>query len=301
MLLETEFTPDSDLEEFAGTFADLPGLPRGESVLFGQSEDGNSEIIRLQEQNLPESYTLATDSRQLLGTDEAETLLGLAEDNIIDAGGGDDKILGGEGFDLIVAGVGNDTVQGGDNKDNIFGDEGNDVIAGNTGSDNLFGDDGRDTLNGGKGDDYLVGGQDNDTLYGKAGNDTLTGAGITGLLSGATEELTGLQNIDTLTGDAGNDMFILGNATHPFYDDGDATTTGETDLAIVTDLEVSEDSLQLFGKAEDYYLDLFATDTGTINADLLYDSGAAARRELIATLENVPDNLTLNDITITFV
>ena len=59
----------------------------------------------------------------------------------------------------------------------------------------------------------------------------------------------------------------------------------ETDLAIVTDFEVSEDSLQLFGKTENYSLDLFATDTGTINGELLYDSGATARRELIATLE----------------
>ena len=299
--LETEFTPYSDLEEFAGTFADLPGLPRGESVLFGQSEDGNSEIIRLQEQNLPKSYTLATDSRQLLGTDEAETMLGLAEDNIIVAGGGNDKIFGGEGFDLVVAGVGNDTVLGGSGRDNIFGDRGNDVLRGNTDNDNLFGDNGRDTLYGGRGDDYLVGGRGNDILNGKAGNDTLTGAGITDLLLEATEEDTGSQSIDTLTGGAGNNLFVLGNATHPFYDDGDATTTGETDLATITDFEVSEDSLQLFGEAKDYSLDLFATDTGTINADLLYDSGATARRELIATLENVPDNLTLDDITITFV
>ena len=55
--LETEFTPDSDLEEFTGTFADLPGLPRGESVLFGQSKDGNSEIIQLQEK-IFQSHTL---------------------------------------------------------------------------------------------------------------------------------------------------------------------------------------------------------------------------------------------------
>ena len=299
--LETEFTPDSSFEEFTGTFADLPGLPRGESVLFGQSEDGNSEIIQLQEQNIPESYTLATASRQLLGTDEAETILGLAEDNIIDSGGGDDQIFGDEGSDLIIAGVGNDTVRGGNSKDNLFGDHGSDVLEGNANNDNLFGDDGSDLLDGGEGDDYLVGGRDNDTLNGKEGNDTLTGAGITGLISGATEEVAGLQNIDILTGGAGNDMFVLGNATQPFYDDGDANTTGETDLATVTDFEVGEDSLQLFGKAEDYSLNLFTTDTATINAELLYDSDADGQGELIANLENVPDNLALDDIAISFV
>ena len=71
-------------------------------------------------------------------------------------GGGDDKIVGGEGNDLIYGGGGNDNLQG------------------NMGNDQLFGGTGLDVLYGQAGDDFLQGGYDNhsDILSGGSGKDT---------------------------------------------------------------------------------------------------------------------------------
>ncbi|HSI34117.1 MAG TPA: hypothetical protein VK986_11060, partial [Tepidisphaeraceae bacterium] len=62
----------------------------------------------------------------------------------VDAGAGNDFVLGGAADDTLVGGVGHDT---------------------------LFGGNGQDRLEGGDGGDYLNGGPGGDTIFGGAGND----------------------------------------------------------------------------------------------------------------------------------
>ncbi len=55
--LDKEFTPSGNIEEIAGTFADING-DRGQGVLFTQDGQGNNKLIHLQEQNIPEEITV---------------------------------------------------------------------------------------------------------------------------------------------------------------------------------------------------------------------------------------------------
>lgn len=87
----------------------------------------------------------------------------------VDAGDGNDGIIGGDGNDVIVAGRGNDTV---------FGGGGDDVIHGNKGFNQLSGGDGNDTITSGDQASILMGDAGNDTLIARlklAGAHTLTG------------------------------------------------------------------------------------------------------------------------------
>ena len=91
--------------------------------------------------------------------------------------GGDDTIVGNPA-DLGVyvnAGDGNDTVVGSANVDSLTAAAGDDEIWGMEGNDWIDGNGGRDRLNGGDGDDRIYGGNGNDTLDGGLGRDVLYG------------------------------------------------------------------------------------------------------------------------------
>ncbi len=102
----------------------------------------------------------------------------------VDAGGGDDIVIGSELADVLMGGAGSDNVRGGEGDDVIEGnaddDEldggaGNDVIDGGTGNDNLCGDDGNDVLHGGAHDDLICGGAGDNVIFGDDGDDRLSG------------------------------------------------------------------------------------------------------------------------------
>ena len=102
----------------------------------------------------------------------------------VDAGNGNDVILGNslnnfvsarQGNDTVIVGQGDDVVWGGQGIDSIRGGKGNDVINGNIGDDTVSGDIGNDLLNGGRDQDIINGGEGNDTLSGDLGNDNLDG------------------------------------------------------------------------------------------------------------------------------
>lgn len=67
-------------------------------------------------------------------------------------------------------------VQAGAGNDIVVGSPGNDVMSGGAGRDKLSGGAGFDALHGGSGNDDLDGGDGNDRLYGNEGDDLLTGA-----------------------------------------------------------------------------------------------------------------------------
>jgi len=100
------------------------------------------------------AYTLGDNVENLtaIGTDYF-TGTGNALANVMTAGAGGAKLMGGDGDDTLNGGAGVDTLEGGAGKDKLYGGAGNDV------------------LNGGAGDDLLDGGAGNDVMTGGIGND----------------------------------------------------------------------------------------------------------------------------------
>ena len=255
------------------------------------------------------------------GGSAADRLFGDAGNDDIRGGTGDDRIFGGTGNDLLLgnSGVdriagenGNDRIHGGLGDDILQGNAGNDLIIGNSGEDELAGNDGNDRLNGGSEDDILTGGNGNDRLNGGSEDDTLTGGSGNDRLNGnqdndlligidSTDSDLGLGEQDTLTGGANKDTFVLANENGLFYDDGDATTSGVDDFALITDFKPSQDTIQLQGSADLYSLDFFTSGAGTINARLIFDPGVTAVGEVIAVLQNVDPSLSVDDSAFSFV
>ncbi len=126
----------------------------------------------------------------------------------VNAGDGDDYVVGSEFDDHIDGGAGNDTLSGASGNDTIRGGAGDDLIAGGDGSDNLMGDEGSDTLNGGDGNDLLTGGDGNDFLYGETGDDAISGGEGDDSLEGGegNDALRGGEGADTIDGGVGNDF-----------------------------------------------------------------------------------------------
>lgn len=79
-------------------------------------------------------------------------------DDVINSGGGSDRIFGGRGNDLIRGGAGRDKIRGGRGNDVLLGEAGNDRIKGNRGRDVLIGGVGSDRIRGRKDDDLLIAG-----------------------------------------------------------------------------------------------------------------------------------------------
>ena len=137
---------------------------------------------------------------------------------------GADYASGGAGDDYIddLPGGGNDTLSGGVGNDTVYGWDGNDNLTGEDGDDQLYGEGGNDTLEGGTGVDTVDGGAGNDRVYdedfvtfdnlsGGTGTDWIDyshiafannlvtidiGAGVTTVIGGNTETITGFENAE---------------------------------------------------------------------------------------------------------
>ena len=94
-------------------------------------------------------------------------------------------------------------------------------------------------------------------------NDIITGTAagehLIGVPSGSS--LRGRGSRDELTGLAGDDIFVLGDASGTYYDDGLSANRGTTDMAIIRDF-ASGDRIQLWGANSMYSL-VSALNTGT--------------------------------------
>lgn len=152
---------------------------------------------------------------------------------LVDAGSGNDLILGSSTWDILYGNLGNDLIFGGGGSDTIYGDNyadplaagGNDVLFGDSLHDVIFGGagndfcdggTGNDYIDGGPGDDILAGGNGADTLRGGAGNDVLWGAN-----SGTPFDFTASTTHDGLTGAASDRNFNI-MVTGDIIDDGSA-------------------------------------------------------------------------------
>lgn len=182
----------------------------------------------------------------------------------------------------LPATANNDNLAGGGANDNISGGLGNDKITGGDGNDALFGDSGNDILNGGRGNDSVFGGSGSDRLFGDEGDDVLTGA------DAAVGR--GVGEIDRLTGGPGRDRFVLGTTQGSFYNDGNISTSGLSDFAVITDFNALEDTIQLSGPKSRYSLGASPTGLPTGTAIFLNES----RPELIAIVQGGSTNLNLS-------
>lgn len=146
-----------------------------------------------------------------------------------------------------------------------------------------------DLINGGNGKDLLIALAGNDTLMGGNGRDVLVGVA-------PNSKTPGVGEIDVLVGGKGNDIFDLGGINQVYYDDGDATTAGEADYALISDLE-NGDVIVLRGSADNYLLENnFSIDGESGTAILRQDS----TNEVISLVKDASD-LNLNSNNFVFV
>ena len=234
----------------------------------------------------------------LNGTNGDDSLVGGEGNDTLSGGYGDDSLIGGHGHDSLIGGHGDDSLRGG---------HGDDSLTGNIGDDFLSGDNGNDSLSGGNGDDYLFGGSGYDTLEGGNGDDYLDGSYSSNSSYPANQFVS--PQIDKLTGGEGKDTFVLGvnnggysnqtslgpgNPTNAYYD-----SFGTSDYALITDLNLEEDTIQLVGSADNYRLGAapVGLQSGTgIFLDLPYNQPD----ELIAIVQNTSD-LSLDGSYFTFI
>ena len=134
-----------------------------------------------------------TSTQVSIEDNEAVTLQGNAESNILAGGTGNDTIYGYAGADTLRGNAGDDTLYGGDGNDTLDGGDGEDTLIGGGGNDTIYGFAGGDTLEGNAGEDILYGGDNFDTLDGGEGDDILDGH----------------DGRDSYTGGDGNDIFVI--------------------------------------------------------------------------------------------
>ncbi|MBE9062920.1 hypothetical protein IQ256_18340 [cf. Phormidesmis sp. LEGE 11477] len=218
------------------------GIAEGDEVFTTLISDG--ENYRAD----PENDRVTTTLLDAPGTDAADTLLGDATANTINALGGDDIVAGDLGDDIIIGGDGDDILRGDLNnrstQDNIAG--GDDIIFGGEGSDRIGGKSGNDILSGDVGDDFIWGDDGDDIIKGGIGNDTLVG--------------------DNFSKGSGSDLFVFGI--------GNGTDT-------ILDFEVGIDRIGLV-EGELLFAELMLMQDGS--STLL---GVASSNETLAILNNV--------------
>ncbi len=130
----------------------------------------------------------------------------------------------------------------------------------------------------------LEGTIDNDTILGLAGNDTLNGSEGNDILQGSS--LTTAGEIDILTGGTGSDTFVLGTPARVFFDDGNDTSDGTGDYALITDFNPNVDVIQL-GWSKDNYI-LGAVPEGLPDGTAIFlDKPGDEPDELIAIVQGV--------------
>ncbi|MBD1930326.1 MULTISPECIES: beta strand repeat-containing protein [Cyanophyceae] len=130
----------------------------------------------------------------------------------------------------------------------------------------------------------LEGTIENETILGLAGNDTLNGSEGNDILQGSSSTTAG--EIDILTGGTGSDTFVLGTPARVFYDDGNDTSDGTGDYALITDFNPNVDVIQLGWSKNNYILG--AVPEGLPDGTAIFlDKPGDEPDELIAIVQGV--------------
>ncbi|GGN26225.1 Ca2+-binding RTX toxin-like protein [Actinoplanes campanulatus] len=183
-----------------------------------------------------------TGNDTVIGGNASEELQGDYGNDKLYGNGGNDKLFGESGNDYIVGGAGNDRAEGWTGADKIYGNAGLDNLHGGSGNDLLNGGTEVDVLSGADGNDYLYGGTGEyvsgediygDTFYGDAGNDVIYGEGDTDIIEGGAgnDRISAGADLDLVRGNEGND-YIWGDDGNDLLAGDDYTSYGGTYLAI---------------------------------------------------------------------
>ena len=169
-------------------------------------------------------------SNNIVGTDDASTLVGLSGDDVIKAGTGDDILEGGAGNDTLDGAAGNDTLDGGAGVDKLIGGAGDDTLDGGDNEDALdyTGSNSKISLDSALGTatdglggtdtfqnvEAFYGSSYDDELLGKAGDETVLIElnAINGDVRNY-EQFKGNEGADTIDGRGGYDELSYTNAT----------------------------------------------------------------------------------------
>jgi VCBS repeat-containing protein len=219
----------------------------------------------------------------VVGTPEADTIVGTGMNERINALAGDD---------IIFAGAGNDTIDAGDGDDSVDAGEGNDLVHGGAGNNTLQGGAGSDSLIGGSGSDWLDGGEGSDFLSGEAGDDIYVvdsaadvifeAAGIDTVHSSVTLTLApGLKNL-TLTGTASIDA--TGNDADNTLTGNDGNNQLDGKVGADTTAGGAGDDIYLIDNAGDIVIEALNAGTDTVQSTL-------ATYTLTDNVENLSLNL----------
>jgi Ca2+-binding RTX toxin-like protein len=230
-----------------------------ENIVFA-SGGGNTSITLGSSGDAATDGLIITGADQTSGNSDTINVSGMTEAVTINAGSGDDTIIG-KDTDTVDGGAGNDTVRydaavnSADLADvDLVGVENVEVtntgdadydfsnqaealdISGNSGADTITGGSGSDTITGGAGADNLTGGSGSDVITGGSGDDTLEGG----------------SGNDTLDGGSGNDTAVYSDSNFSISDTGSAweiTASGDgTDTVTnVEKLTVGSDTHLLVG------------------------------------------------------
>ncbi|GAA0600138.1 hypothetical protein GCM10009416_42690 [Craurococcus roseus] len=170
----------------------------------------------------------------LIGTENADTLIGGDGPDVIEGLGGNDSAFGGIGDDLVSGGRGNDYLAGDGPvafDDPAFPPAGDDTVIGGDGDDAMFGDAdfyaghlrdaaGSNLLFGGAGNDSITAGYGADTVFGGGGDDSIRGhgssvpsgsGGVIARESDFGDSLFGGSGDDTIDGAGGRDAIHGGS------------------------------------------------------------------------------------------
>lgn len=228
----------------------------------------------------------------LQGGNGNDHLQGNGGNDLLRGGRDNDFLEGGAGLDRLFGEGGKDRLRGGKGRDTLDGAQGNDFLAGDSDDDLLRGQEGNDRLNGNSGHDKLAGHKGNDTMFGGLGNDALYGGDGRDVLTGITANSSASKSQkDKLNGGSGGDLYILGNKSQSFYDDGTNNSVGIRDYAHIEGYQVAQgDRIRLHGTASDYRLGSSPKGTPYGQAIFLKTFGTD---ELIAVVGG-SNNLNLN-------
>jgi Ca2+-binding RTX toxin-like protein len=260
----------------------------GDSVVGGGGNDGIISLI--EDYTLPLAFNilvLGQGVQRGTGNANNNSLTGNSLANTLAAGAaGADTLIGGIGHDYYIINSADDLVveralEGTDTVE--FSGFATYTLPANVerlvlgaGAVDGYGNSLNNTLSGNAGNNSLFGGAGRDSLFGGDGNDTLWGT-----------DASRRNEIDTLTGGGGADLFVLGDASVVFYNDGLASQVGNTDYALITDFNPAEgDRLQLRGAAASYYLGAHTVTGLTAHQGLFLELGAVD--ELIAIIQPGP-------------
>jgi RHS repeat-associated protein len=165
-----------------------------------------------------------------------DMVIGTSAADVIDAGNGNDRAEAREGDDVVSGGNGNDELFGEDGYDELRGENGNDLLDGGLGSDTAWGGNGNDHFVGGEGHDWFDGDNGNDTAVGGPGLDTLLADnGGAELLGGGDPDvlaLIGSGGSPTLDGGAGRDVIVASKGVIR-GSDGDDVLVGSSSGATI--------------------------------------------------------------------